>query len=284
MSRRIVHESPSLTVVDYRCTARPSDRPFVELHERSSLSFVRTGSFGCRIGSQVQELVAGAVLVGRCGDEYTCTHEHHAGGDECLSFQLAPELAATLRPTSLRSGSVPPLPELMVLGELAHAAASGACNLGVDEVALGFIARFAGLGDSGASSRGRPDPGPMLARDRRRVVRAALWLEQHAHEAISLDDVAAQAERSPFHFLRLFSRVLGVSPHQYLVRVRLARAAVLLAERERSVTDVAYAVGFGDLSNFVRTFRRAAGVSPTGFRRAARGDRKILQERIAVAV
>jgi AraC-like DNA-binding protein len=43
-------------------------------------------------------------------------------------------------------------------------------------------------------------------------------------------------------------------------------------------------VGFRDLSNFVRTFRRAAGVSPTGFRRAARGQRKIFQERIATAV
>jgi AraC-like DNA-binding protein len=279
MTHRIVHESPSLTVIDYRCTALPSDPPFVEVHQRSSLSFVRRGSFGCRIGSQTHELVAGAVFVGRSGDEYTCTHEHHAGGDECLSFQLAPELAATLGGQSLRSGAVPPLPALMVLGELAQAAAGGTCNLGVDEVALEFIARCAG---SGAGERS--NPARVLARDRRRVVRTALWLEAHAHESISLDDAAAQANRSPFHFLRLFSRVLGVSPHQYLVRIRLGRAASLLAECEHSITDVAYAVGFRDLSNFVRTFRRAAGVSPSGFRRAARGQRKIFQERIARAV
>ena len=47
------------------------------------------------------------------------------------------------------------------------------------------------------------------------------------------------------------------------------------------MTDIALDVGFGDLSNFVRTFRRAAGVSPGEFRRAARGDRKILQDRLA---
>jgi AraC family transcriptional regulator len=280
MTHRIVHESPSLTILDYRCTARPSDPPFVEVHQRSSLSFVRKGSFGCRIGSQTHELVAGAVFVGRSGDEYTCTHEHHDGGDECLSFQLAPELAATLQRAAFRSGALPPLPEMMVLGELAQAAASGTCNLGVDEVALGFIARFA----SGASAGKRTNLARVLARDRRRVVRSALWLDAHAHEPISLDDAAAQANRSPFHFLRLFSRVLGVTPHQYLVRVRLARAANLLAEREHSVTQVAYAVGFQDLSNFVRTFRRAAGVSPSIFRRAARGQRKIFQERIATAV
>lgn len=47
------------------------------------------------------------------------------------------------------------------------------------------------------------------------------------------------------------------------------------------MTDVALDVGFADLSNFVRTFHRAAGVSPGGFRKAAKGDRKIFQDRMA---
>jgi AraC family transcriptional regulator len=82
--------------------------------------------------------------------------------------------------------------------------------------------------------------------------------------------------------LRLFSQVLGVTPHQYLVRSRLRHAARLLADdRERPVTEVALDVGFADLSNFVRTFHRAAGVSPGAFRKAARGERKIFQDRIA---
>ncbi len=58
-------------------------------------------------------------------------------------------------------------------------------------------------------------------------------------------------------------------------------SARLLADDDRSITDVAFDVGFGDLSNFVRTFHRAAGVSPRGFRRAAKGDRKIFQDRLA---
>jgi AraC-like DNA-binding protein len=77
----------------------------------------------------------------------------------------------------------------------------------------------------------------------------------------------------------LFERVLGVTPHQYLVRARLRQAARLLADDSLSITQIAYDVGFGDLSNFVRTFRRAAGVSPRGFRQAARGDRRIFTER-----
>ena len=85
---------------------------------------------------------------------------------------------------------------------------------------------------------------------------------------------------SPFHFLRLFARVIGVTPHQYLVRSRLRRAARLLSDDAPSITNVALDVGFADLSNFVRTFRRAAGVSPRDFRKAAKGQRKIFQERL----
>jgi AraC-like DNA-binding protein len=113
-------------------------------------------------------------------------------------------------------------------------------------------------------------------------VETALWIDAHSHLAIDLDGAAAQAELSPFHFLRLFASVLGVTPHQYLVRSRLRHAARLLADDARAVTDVAYDVGFGDLSNFVRTFHRAAGISPRRFREASRGMRKIFQERLTL--
>ena len=109
----------------------------------------------------------------------------------------------------------------------------------------------------------------------------ALWLEAHSDEAIDLDRTAAASGVSAFHFLRMFSAALGVTPHQYLVRCRLRRAAHMLAHDASSVTDVALTVGFNDVSNFVRTFHRAAGVSPGGFRRAARGDRKIFQDRLS---
>ena len=166
----------------------------------------------------------------------------------------------------------------MVLGELAQAASEGASDVGVDEVGLCFAARFV------AVVAGRPAAGRATAeRDRRRAVDAALWIDAHSHEEIDLERAAREAGLSAFHFLRLFGRVLGVTPHQYLVRSRLRRAARLLADDARSITDVAFGVGFGDLSNFVRTFHRAAGVSPRAFRRAAKGDRKILQDRLAVA-
>ena len=273
-----VFRSKTLSVFDIRCSAGPADAPFVEHHAGFNVSYVRRGTFGYRTAGRSYELVAGSLLVGRAGDEFVCSHDHVAGGDECLSYHFAPEIAETIggRNGIWRSGGVPPLPELMVLGELAQAAAEGRSDVGVDEIGLLFAGRLFEV------VTGRPrESQEARALDRRRTVEAALFLDERAHEPIDLETTAREARLSPFHFLRLFSAVLGVTPHQYLVRSRLKRAARLLAEPERSITDIALDVGFGDLSNFVRTFHRAAGVSPRAFRRAARGDRTIFQDRIA---
>jgi AraC-like DNA-binding protein len=278
MTATTLLQRQSITVSDFRCSAGPDDPPFVETHLRHSVSYVRKGSFGCHSRGRFFELVAGSVLIGHPGDEYVCTHDHVCG-DECLSFFLSPELVETIgdRAEIWQIGAAPPLPELMVLGELAQAAADGRSDVGLDEVGQVFASRFVEV------VSGRPrEPVAAPSRDRRRAVETALWIDAHSHQQIDLEHAAAQAGISPFHFLRLFSGVLGVTPHQYLVRSRLRHAARLLADRDIAITDVAYDVGFGDLSNFVRTFHRAAGVSPLRFRQASRGMRKIFQERLAL--
>ena len=278
MDRTTLLQRKSISVSDFRCTAVPGDKPFVEQYACHSVSYVRKGSFGCRTRGRSFDLVAGSILVGHPGDEYLCTHDHVCG-DECLSFFLTPELVEAIgdRSEVWRVGAAPPLPELMVLGELAQAAADGRSDIGLDEVGQLFASRFVEV------VSGRPrEPAVTKARDRRRAVETALWIDAHSHRQVDLEDAAAQAGISPFHFLRLFASVLGVTPHQYLVRSRLRHAARLLAGDGRSITDVAYDVGFGDLSNFVRTFHRAAGIPPRKFREASRGMRKIFQERLAL--
>ena len=280
MMTRTVLRSESIAVVDNRCTAGPADAPFVEQHHAFSLAYVRKGSFGYQVRGNSFELVAGSVLIGRPGDEYLCTHEHHLCGDECLSFHLSPELADAIGAGAALwgRGSLPPLPELVVIGELAQSSAERRNDLGPDEIGMLFAERAAAVVCGRKLSSAAASAG-----ERRRAVRGALWLEAHSHEAVDLESAAREAGVSPFHFLRIFTRVLGVTPHQYLIRSRIRRAARLLGEESRSVTDVAMEVGFGDLSNFVRTFRRAAGVPPASFGRAAHGDRKIFQDRLTRA-
>lgn len=283
ITAKTLHSGP-ISVVDYRCAAGPRDRPFPEQHQVFSLSYVRHGTFGYRVRGRHFEMVAGSLLLGFPGDEFLCTHEH-ACGDECLSFHLAPEIADTVAGSHefWKRGALPPLAEIMVLGELAQAAASGASDVGLDEVGMLLAMRLSAM--SGVRSKQLRHASP---RDRRRAVETALWLDANAHEEVDLDRAARQAGVSPFHFLRLFGRIVGVTPHQYLVRSRLRRAARALAGDDRPVSDIALDVGFADLSNFVRTFHRAAGVSPRGFRQAARTGgpqhRKILQDRLARAL
>jgi len=271
-----VFSSSDISVVDYRCTLGPGDRPFPEVHRCFSLAYVRKGSFGCRTKGKAFELVAGSILVGHPGNEYMCSHEHHVCGDECLSFQFSPEIVEPFRAAKAwRVGALPPLASLVVLGELAQAAVEKKSNVGVDEAGMILAAKFA----AAASETSRIES--IAGRDRRRAVEAALWINEHAHEPVDLAGTARLSGLSPFHFLRSFAKTIGVTPHQYLVRCRLQRAARLLAERERAVTDVAFDCGFNDLSNFIRTFRRAAGMPPRAFRRASKADRKKVQERLA---
>ena len=279
MAATSVFRADSISVIDYRCGAGPADAPFVEVHNSFSISYVRRGTFGCRARGRSFELVAGSILVGHPGDEYICTHEH-AAGDECLSFHFAPALvdAVGYRPDIWRSVCVAPLPQLMVLGELGQAVAESRSEVGLDELGILLAARFVEI----LSGRQRR-PVEARACDRRRVVEAAMWIDANAHEPIDLESAAREFGLSPFHFLRLFARVLGVTPHQYLIRSRLRRAARLLVDDTRSITDVAFDAGFGDLSNFVRTFHRAATVSPRCFRQAAKGNRGILRDLFAAA-
>jgi hypothetical protein len=141
--------------------------PFTEQHKGFSISYVRKGSFGYQRHDQAFELVAGSILVGRAGAEYRCTHDHHAGGDECLSFDLAPAVVEWIGGGSelWQIGCVPPLPELMVAGELAQTAAEGRGDISLEEAGWLFITRCV---DAVGGRRRKP---PRLhPRDRRRAV------------------------------------------------------------------------------------------------------------------
>src|SRR5579862_2026721 len=177
----------SISVSDFRCTAGPGDKPFAEQFACHSVSYVRKGSFGCQSRGRTFDLITGSVLVGFPGDEYVCTHDHVCG-DECLSFFLEPELVEAIggRTETWRIGAAPPLPELMVLGELAQAAAGGRSDIGLDEVGALFASRFVEV-VSGRSRAGAAT----TARDRRRAVETALWIDAHSHLAIDLEQTAA---------------------------------------------------------------------------------------------
>jgi AraC family transcriptional regulator len=96
----------------------------------------------------------------------------------------------------------------------------------------------------------------------------ASYIEEHVADQISLATLAEIAHLSPFHFSRAFKQTFGMPPHRFHTHRRIERAKSLLANPAASVTSVGMAVGFCETSSFSATFRKATGVTPTGFQRS----------------
>lgn len=96
------------------------------------------------------------------------------------------------------------------------------------------------------------------------VRRACEYLERHTGPRVPLDELAKAAFMSKYHLVRRFKAALGVTPGQYQVLIRLARARTFLAEG-RPVARVAYETGFADQSHLTRAFRQTYGVTPARF-------------------
>ena len=89
---------------------------------------------------------------------------------------------------------------------------------------------------------------------------------------VSLPDVAARANLSPYHFLRVYKRAYGETPHAFLTRLRIERAKTLLARGSHNVTEACFEVGFSSLGSFSALFAYRVGLSPSEYRRYARSS------------
>lgn len=98
----------------------------------------------------------------------------------------------------------------------------------------------------------------------RRIVQAKLFIDTRYAENIDLTNIADEAFFSKFHFIRLFKKVYGSTPHQYVIKLRIERAMDMLRAND-SVSDTCYTVGFDSLSSFSGLFKRLVGVTPSAY-------------------
>jgi len=98
----------------------------------------------------------------------------------------------------------------------------------------------------------------------RRLVQAKLFIDKNYHEAIDLNDIADEACFSKYHFIRQFKNIYGKTPHQYLIKVRVENARLLL-KKGIAVADVCYAVGFDSVSSFSALFKKVTSCSPANY-------------------
>jgi len=100
----------------------------------------------------------------------------------------------------------------------------------------------------------------------RRIRRSVELMHTQLDQDLTLKALAAASYLSPFHFARLFKKLTGSSPHNYLAGVRATRAQLLLAETDLSVTEIGARVGYLSGSHFTKAFRTATGATPREFR------------------
>ena len=102
----------------------------------------------------------------------------------------------------------------------------------------------------------------------RRIRRSVELMHTQLDQDLTLKALAAASYLSPFHFARLFKKLTGSSPHNYLAGIRATKAQLLLAETDLSVTEIGTLVGYLSGSHFTKAFRIATGSTPREFRKS----------------
>jgi AraC family transcriptional regulator len=262
---RVLARGEGWRVEDVVCTSGPRDRPFEERHQAVGVAIVAAGSFQYRSPAGRQLMTPGSLLLGNAGQDFECAHDHGTG-DRCLAFQLEPDyferLAADAgaRPR-FRSNRLPPLRDLAPFVARALAGLETQAALRWEELGLHLVTRAVRVMAGVPADPREPAPAALA-----RVTPIVRGIDRQPDGALTLAGLAREAGLSPYHFLRTFESVTGVTPHQYVLRARLRQAALRLAGAPARIGDIALDCGFGDVSNFNRAFRAEFGVSPRAYR------------------
>jgi AraC-like DNA-binding protein len=205
-------------------------------------------------------------MLGNPGACFECSHDYGVG-DRCLSFHFDPEffegIVASVPGARRLSFTMPRLSPSEMLLPVITAAEVADTDLGFEEAAL-RVAAAAATAESGTSEA------VCNPRQERRVDEVLRRIEAAPEGSLTLRQLARDAAMSPYHFLRTFNVISGVTPIQFVLTQRLRRAAVQLRRTTDPISAIAYEAGFNDLSTFNRRFRRVMGMTPGAWRRGRR--------------
>jgi len=273
-----LYESDFYQVLDFqcRCTDCVTSKP--EYSDSFSIAFVRKGNFLFNVFRRSLDSYNGCILITKPGYERTVTHAH-AVPDECTIFafrksfyrELQQRYAHTkffsdndLHSTLLRTNMETEFLHFTIMQLVLQRSGS---KLQIDQLVMQVIDKVLGtITDYTPDAR-------IHARLKKQhlttIERAKDYITGNFTQDISLMEIASYCYVSPFHFSRIFKTFTAVSPHQYLLSIRLQHAAMLLGNTPMTVGDVAFSSGFNSIEYFTTAFRQQYKCPPAKYRTGA---------------
>ncbi len=252
---------PGRAVGEHRCSSDPAKPPPHWIYDDAAIGFVLSGWFEYASEDACVLAAPGAVILGNAGEAFSVRHFDTLGNRRMVATLRREVLEEVARDCGVapRFGAIalPPGRAATRLFSLMRARSPRGC----EDIAYS-------LAHAALTTRKPRAPERIDAPTRYRVRVAVRHIEAHFDEPCTLQSLAALAGLSRFHFVRLFSAVVGQSPNQYLINTRVRAAAERLRETETPIVQVAFDVGFNDISHFYACFRDAFGCTPRQWRTA----------------
>jgi AraC-like DNA-binding protein len=270
-----LYESDFYQVFDFQCRCTDCARSKPEYSDSFSISFVRKGNFLFNVFRHSLDSYNGCILITKPGYEHTVTHAH-AVPDECTIFAFRKDFyreiqrgyahtkfftSNDLHSTLLRTNMETEFLHFTIMQLVLQ---RGGSKLQIDQLVMQLISKVLGtITDYTPDAR-------IHARLKKQhlttIERAKEYITGNFTQDISLMEIASYCYVSPFHFSRIFKTFTAVSPHQYLLSIRLQHAAMLLQNTSMTVGDVAFSSGFNSIEYFTAAFRQQYKCPPAKFR------------------
>jgi AraC family transcriptional regulator len=251
--------SPELTIYRFDHPVEDEDQPYEEVAGAYRATFVESGVFDLGVKEQTWRVEPGDVMLSHPGMRFRASFPGKVFNDVCLSIVYEAATQDGFDPTRAwsRSGRHV-LPCTNRLRYLRWALGRGI------ETGSPMLTEYCA---TQIFQEPEGTPGDLFSRRKlawyaERVHRARERVDREYADVLSVSALAHSVGMSMFHFTRVFTEMIGLPPHRYLLRTRLAAARRMLMAGG-SVTETCYACGFNNLSHFSRSFARRYGQSPS---------------------
>ena len=270
-----LYESDFYRIMDFRCRCTDCRTSKPEYNATFCISFVRKGNFLFNVFRRSLDSYTGCVLVTKPNYERTVTHTHDVP-DECTIFEFKNDFFAALlehygaipffqdndwHSTLIKTSAELEFLHFHIIKLVLTRAGS---KLQIDNAVIEVIEKvLSNITDY------KPDLkiNPRLKKNHLITLeRAKEYIADHFTEDISLLQIATHCYVSPFHFSRLFKTFTSVSPHQYLLTLRLKNAELLLRNTAQPMADIAFTSGFNSVEHFTAAFKQKYNCPPATYR------------------